>query len=155
MSTLTLLADIGGRGAVVGFLLPVTIVALVAYGVFELVRSREASPAPVAVTDGSPAPASSSALSILDERFARGEIDAEEFVRRRSLLAPPAATTWNPAPPSPAADPAPVSDPAPTGTEPTVLVDGPTAVEDGTAGIPISDLRPLRPGCGRPRVGSA
>ena len=86
MSTLTVLADIGGRGAVVGFLLPIAIVALVAYGVFELIRSREASPAPAAAAGGPSGPPpvmSSSALSILDERFARGEfcvdVDDRDF----------------------------------------------------------------------------
>ena len=39
MTTLNVLAVIGGRGVVVGFLLPMAIVALVAYGVFELIRS--------------------------------------------------------------------------------------------------------------------
>ncbi len=52
MSTLTVLADVGARGAVIGFLLPITIVALVAYGVFELIRSREVPPAPVAAAGG-------------------------------------------------------------------------------------------------------
>jgi putative membrane protein len=31
---------------------------------------------------------SSSALHILEERFARGEVDADEYARRRQLLSP-------------------------------------------------------------------
>ena len=101
MTTLNVLAVIGGRGVVVGFLLPMAIVALVAYGVFELIRSRDESPA--AAVAGSPnwvpaATVSTSALTILDERFARGELDAEEYVQRRSLLVPPAAPVWSPEP---------------------------------------------------------
>lgn len=34
-------------------------------------------------------PAESSALRILHERFARGEIDTEEYTKRRDLLRPP------------------------------------------------------------------
>lgn len=110
MSTLTVLAVIGGRGALVGFLLPLTIVALVAYGVFELVRSREApigAPAGGATPGWTPPPTSSSALAILDERFARGELDAEEYVQRRSLLMPspvagtPVPSTAATVPPAP------------------------------------------------------
>ncbi|MCL2781564.1 MAG: SHOCT domain-containing protein [Actinomycetia bacterium] len=37
------------------------------------------------------APSAGSARVILDERFARGEIDDEEYVRRRDLLAGPGA----------------------------------------------------------------
>lgn len=110
MSTLTVLAVIGVRGALVGFLLPLTIVALVAYGVFELVRSREApigAPAGGATPGWTPPPTSSSALAILDERFARGELDAEEYVQRRSLLMPspvagtPVPSTAATVPPAP------------------------------------------------------
>lgn len=100
MTTLNVLAVIGGRGVVLGFLLPMAIVALVAYGVFELIRSRDASPAAAAGSpNGVPATTvSTSALTILDERFARGELDAEEYVQRRSLLVPPAAPVWSPEP---------------------------------------------------------
>lgn len=37
-------------------------------------------------TSGSMTAKPSEALRILDERFARGEIDAEEFTKRRELL---------------------------------------------------------------------
>lgn len=137
MSTLTVLAVIGGRGALVGFLLPLTIVALVAYGVFELVRSREApigAPAGGATPGWTPPPTSSSALAILDERFARGELDAEEYVQRRSLLMPsPVAGT--PVPSTAATVP-----PAPDAgdeTDATVVdaatIEQATADEDGPA----------------------
>ena len=78
-----------------GFLIPLAVLALIAYGIWELARSRTTNVAPaVAVPAGS-------ARAVLDERFARGEIDAEEYVHRRTLLdgspvvtpgAPPAAT---------------------------------------------------------------
>ncbi len=134
MSTLTVLADIGGRGVIVGFLLPLAIVALVAYGTFELIRSREVAPTAAGgtATGWTPAPAApSSALTILDERFARGELDAEEYVQRRSLLAPPAAPTWTsePTAATPASDvvertdapvdPSTTEQPAATAVEPT------------------------------------
>ena len=53
----------------------VGIVALVRYG-----RERREPPPP------SEQPRPPSALDVLDERFARGEIDAEEYTRRRDLL---------------------------------------------------------------------
>lgn len=137
MSTLTVLAVIGGRGALVGFLLPLTIVALVAYGVFELIRSREAptgAPAGGATPGWTPPPTSSSALAILDERFARGELDAEEYVQRRSLLMPsPVAGT---SVPSTAATVPPAPD-AGDETDATVVdaatIEQATADEDGPA----------------------
>jgi putative membrane protein len=89
----TVLAWVGPRGLVVGFLLPVAIVALVAYGVFELLRAGSIDGAvPVAAGSGGPtAGPGTAAMGILDERFARGEIDAEEYVQRRTLLSPGAS----------------------------------------------------------------
>ena len=63
---------------------------LLAFGVVALVRTlrredrdRPAEPvAPVAL----PAPRGSSAQEVLDGRFARGEIDADEYRQRRGLL---------------------------------------------------------------------
>ncbi len=96
MQLSTLLAQMGGRGGHGGFLLfgilvPLVILGLVAYGVSELVKSRRL--APVAIAAGPPAvfTTSPTALALLDERFARGEIDAEDFVQRRHLLTNPAA----------------------------------------------------------------
>lgn len=109
---------VGPRGVVLGFLMPITIVALVAYGVFELIRSRDGA-TPAAAGPGwsgstVAAPPAGSALAILDERFARGEIDAEEYVQRRNLLAPPGPTWTGPAPSTPAAPDGAASDVTPT-----------------------------------------
>lgn len=87
-----------------GVLLPVAVVALIAYGVWELARSRELHAAAV-LPDGSGA-ASARARTILDERFARGDIDAEEYVQRRALLdgtvpSPPAGSVPAATVPSP------------------------------------------------------
>ncbi len=38
------------------------------------------------LTDRTPSPASKSALDILDERFARGEIDGDEYEERKKVL---------------------------------------------------------------------
>lgn len=90
---------------VFGVLLPVLAVALVCYGVWELVRSG--GPSPTGSAAAGSVPLSGSARSILDERFARGELDAEEYVSRRALLdgtvpSPPvadaAASTDDPSP---------------------------------------------------------
>lgn len=92
MSTMSVLAVFWPRGLIVGVLLPVATVALVAYGAFELIRSSGPSGLATGVAaGGQPSVPSSSALSILDERFARGEVDAEEYVQRRGLLATGAA----------------------------------------------------------------
>lgn len=66
-----------------GVVIPLAVVALVAYGIWELIRSRDTVPAMA----GAAGPAASaSARTILDERFARGEVDVDEYVRRRALL---------------------------------------------------------------------
>lgn len=80
---------------VFGILVPLVIIGLVAYGVYELVRARNlGAPAP-AVAGGA-----ASARTLLDERFARGEIDAEEYVQRRTLLDGTAAPVAPTAPPA-------------------------------------------------------
>lgn len=120
--TSQVLALVGARGLVVGVLLPLAIAVLVAYGVFELLRSREVAPAA-----GSAAAAPAPALAILDERFARGEIDAEEYVQRRSLLAPGAGAASTPEPSvPPPPDPEP---PTPDATAEQAVV-GPDAGDD-------------------------
>jgi putative membrane protein len=101
-----------------GFLLPLIVIALAVYGIWELYRSR--STAPVAAA----AAGATSARVVLDERFARGEIDAEEYVQRRTLLdGSPVATPAGPATEPPTAQ-APVPDVspdvAPTGEQPVV-----------------------------------
>lgn len=110
MNASVVLALVGPRALIVGFLLPVAIVGLVVYGVVELLRARTveaavATAGPTAV----PAGPTSTALGILDERFARGEIDAEDYVQRRNLLWPAVATAAGP-PDAPA--PAPVDEPS-------------------------------------------
>lgn len=89
-------ALIAARPLVVAVLLPMLLVGLVAYGVYELLRSRGvpaggAGGTAVASSPAGPPPAPTAAVTILDERFARGEIDAEEYVQRRTLLSPGAA----------------------------------------------------------------
>ncbi len=79
-----LVRDGWGPGALLfGVLIPLAIIGLVAYGIWELARSRDT--AVVGLGGGVASPAS----AILDERFARGEIDAEDYVARRNLLVGP------------------------------------------------------------------
>ncbi len=72
-----------------GVLIPLTIVGLVAYGIWELVHTRDTAAVPAFG-------ASNQVLTVLDERFARGEIDAEEYLQRRSLLTSPLAPQGTP-----------------------------------------------------------
>ena len=94
-----------GPGAFIfGVIIPVAVVALVAYGVWELARSRGPEIAVDGAVNSGGAPTTGTARSILDERFARGEVDAEEYVRHRALLdgtmpSPPQASTFS-APPA-------------------------------------------------------
>lgn len=87
-----------------GVLIPLAVLALVVYGVWELARSRGEVGGGTVVGE---APSGSARL-ILDERFARGEVDADEYVHRRALLdgtvpSPPLGAVGVP-PPSSAAD---------------------------------------------------
>jgi hypothetical protein len=76
-------------GIVVGLLLPLAIVGLVAYGIVELVRAGSDRPADGegnGTEAGRPSAPTSPAIAILDERFARGEIDTDDYLQRRELL---------------------------------------------------------------------
>ena len=69
-----------GGGAFVMMLMSFLFIAAIVVGVVLLVRSTS--------HDGQPqrAPSSDRALEILDERFARGEIDQAEYEERRRIL---------------------------------------------------------------------
>lgn len=72
----------GGAGAwwIVWLLVPLLIIAAVVVLVVALTRRG------LSEGSGSVAPPNSSARAILDERYARGEIDHEEYMRRRVEL---------------------------------------------------------------------
>ena len=123
-----LLADVFGRARpgvfLFGILLPLAVVALVAYGIWELARSRS-----VEVAGAGSSAAAGSARLLLDERFARGEIDADDYVQRRTLLdgAPIVAPTGSPV----AAPVTPV-----TTADPAVTSEQPIAGPEGQADPP-------------------
>jgi len=69
------------------------IVAMVIFGgalawvIVTLVRHRGSAPGSIPSAAGSgPSPPGSDALRILNERLARGDINEEEYTRRRSLI---------------------------------------------------------------------
>lgn len=72
----------GGGGWVVMIVLMLAFWALVVAGVVALFRNRRPSGSDSGTTPGP------SAEHVLDERFARGEIDAEEYQARRAVLFP-------------------------------------------------------------------
>jgi putative membrane protein len=74
----------------VGFLLLVLITAAAAAFIVWADRRSRSATTSAAESAGSPPPApeseDSGALRVLEERFARGEINAEEFLSRRRVL---------------------------------------------------------------------
>jgi hypothetical protein len=125
---------------VVGLLLPLAIVGLVAYGIAELVRAGSDQPAEGEAGPGGTSTSAvpvvsttSPAVTLLDERFARGEIDTEDYVERRELLL---ASVGRAVPRSEGgSDPTPteLSDAAPTATD-----DATTAAGEDAAGVVAS-----------------
>lgn len=85
----------GGIAAVILLLVvPAVIVALIAYGTVVLWRHR------VVPAGGANSAAPPAAQNILDERFARGKIDADTYVRQSELLrATREGTSFAPPPP--------------------------------------------------------
>lgn len=67
-------------------LLVAAVVVLLRLGRGEQPSARPWAPAAPHGGDGSAGPAVGGAESVLAERYARGEIDEEEFLRRRSVL---------------------------------------------------------------------
>lgn len=94
---------------------------------------------------------SSSALRVLEERYARGEISREEFLQRRAVLLAPGAGPAAPAPP-PAPPPRAPQPPAP-GPPPAVAPPPEPGHGGGEPTIPL----PPSPGAGPggPEVGPA
>jgi len=76
-----------GRGLFV-LLVIVLVLAAVAWFAMNVSRQSRRHHGLMPSSDAA-SPKSSDALKILDERFARGEIDAEEFTKRRDLLRSP------------------------------------------------------------------
>jgi len=80
----------GGAGGVIGLLVVVVVLALITVGVVFLIRGVSGrhddsqSGQPQGPPSGGSAP--KSALQVLEERYARGEIDREEFLQRKQDL---------------------------------------------------------------------
>jgi len=80
-----------GGGWVFGWIIMLAVVALIVVGVILLVRGlsgrdghSQAGQSQGPPSSGGPAP--KSALHVLEERYARGEIDREEFLQRKQDL---------------------------------------------------------------------
>jgi putative membrane protein len=74
-----------GRG-LFAFLFVLFVLAAVAWFAVSFSRHSGHTYRGLAHANNVPSPQSSDAMKILNERFARGEIDAEEFTKRRDLL---------------------------------------------------------------------
>jgi putative membrane protein len=77
-----------GWGSAVWVVIMLAVLALIVVGVVLLVRGtlgRHEAGQP-AQAQGLTPPASGSALQVLEERYARGEIDREEFLQRKADL---------------------------------------------------------------------
>ncbi len=66
----------GGAG-IVGFIIMLAVIVAIIVGVFALMRHTPASPLPAHGTT------SKSALDILKDRYAKGEIDKKEYTEKR------------------------------------------------------------------------
>jgi putative membrane protein len=79
-----------GGGWIFGWIMMIVVVALIVVGVIFLVRglSGRNDHSQVGQSQGPPpaGPAPQSALQVLEERYARGEIDREEFFQRKQDL---------------------------------------------------------------------
>lgn len=107
MSTLATIAQFGpGRaghrgGGLLALVLVPVIVALVAYGIYLVTRGRPAGP--LTTVAANPVE-SSTARRILDERFARGEIDSDTYLRQVDTLRVADAPRFAPTTEVPAAE---------------------------------------------------
>ncbi len=77
-----------GGGGIIAFIIFLIILAAICCVVFTMIR-QGGHAHPHQHHAGSPPAAQTDALKILNERFARGEIDAEDYTQRRDLLKGP------------------------------------------------------------------
>jgi putative membrane protein len=77
---------VGWAGALFGLLLFLVFIAVIAWVILTVVSQRSHHHRHMHEWGPGPVEASSDALKILNERFARGEISADEYTERRDLL---------------------------------------------------------------------
>lgn len=66
-----------------GWLIPLVLLVLIAIAVYMIFKNNKTGEQ---ISQGRSNQSSSRALEILDERYAKGEIDEEEYNRRKSVL---------------------------------------------------------------------
>ena len=86
-----------------GFFFLLLLLALLGGGIYLWRRRRGDSTGDPTPPPAPPAPTENSARALLDERFAKGEIDQAEYEHRRAVLAGDPMTPPVSAPPAPAA----------------------------------------------------